>query len=72
MKIYNNSSYRYTAIINGEKYNFNKKAIVEFNCTESADIKLISQHNSTICLNWIDIILGLFSGDCLYSHNTVS
>lgn len=64
MKLYNNSSNRYTAIINGKPCNFDRKAVLEFDYTKNMYITLKSQNCSTIHLNWIDMILGLFSGDC--------
>lgn len=63
MKLYNNSSYNYTAFINGREYIFNKKDTIEFNCNGPTRVDLIFRHKSSVFLNIFDIFLQMFIGD---------
>ncbi|MCM1115554.1 MAG: PRA1 family protein [Clostridium sp.] len=63
MKLYNDTSHSYKAIINGKEYAFNKKESINFDCTEETKVVLKCTNKSSVHLNWIDMILGVFFGD---------
>lgn len=63
MKIYNNTSYKYKAIIDGKEYDFNQKSTLSFDCREHVQVVLKCRNRSSVHLNWLDIIIGVFFGD---------
>lgn len=63
MKLYNKTSYKYTAFINGREYFVDKKATLEFECSEPTRIDLISCHKNRVFLNLLDVLLQMFIGD---------
>lgn len=63
MKLYNDTSYRYKAVINGKEYNFDKKTQLDLDCSDCEKIVLKCRNKSTVHLDWMAIILGVFFGD---------
>lgn len=55
MKIYNDSSYSFTAFINGREYIINKKAAIEFDYHEPTRVDLISRKKNRVFLNILDL-----------------
>lgn len=63
MKIYNNTSNRYIAFVNGREYFLNRKAFIEFDCNGPTKVDLIPQHKNRVFLNILDLFLEMFIGD---------
>ena len=63
MKLYNDTKYNYRAIINDIEYDFKKGTNVEVEDKENTKVLLMCQGKSSVHINILDLLLGVFFGD---------
>lgn len=63
LTLINDTSYNYTLKINNKEYEFDRKKAVTIDYNDNDKISLISNNKSSVHLNILDIILGVFLGD---------
>ena len=59
MKLQNDTTYEYSALIDGREYFLGKKSAIEFLCNENTR----TMNKSSVHINWLDIFFQMFGGD---------
>lgn len=69
MELYNSTSYKYKAIIDGKECDLPSKSSVHFDYNEGMKVDLISLDKPWVHINWLDvIILQMFFGSTTYTR----
>lgn len=63
MKLYNDTKYNYRAIINDIEYDLRKGTNIEVEDKENTKVLLMCQGKSSVHINILDLLLGVFFGD---------
>lgn len=62
MKLYNDTSYKYTAFINGKEYFLDRKSTIAFECNTPTRVVLTAKDKNRVFINVFDLLLEMFFG----------